>query len=202
MELAAYDEAWTDLSAMITKARKKVKEFVEPPSSEDEDDARESVASWVKSSIACDEDDGRQRYGGRGSFRGSQKKRRSLSRRQRRSPLNHSRRDRADEKGPKTSVQGFSKKRGPSNRHRREPSPFEWQNDESPRRSSDSAQLAKKTLAEDALKTIPIFKGGHPEYVGWRMTATKFLKIGFNSQETAFQLLKNMLEVTRRSWWS
>jgi hypothetical protein len=29
----------------ITKARKKVKEFVKPPSSEDEDDAEESVAS-------------------------------------------------------------------------------------------------------------------------------------------------------------
>ncbi len=44
-ELAGYDEAWTDLSVTITKARKKVKEFVEPPSSEDEDDAEESVAS-------------------------------------------------------------------------------------------------------------------------------------------------------------
>jgi hypothetical protein len=44
------------------------------------------------------------------------------------------------------------------------------------------------------LKSIPIFKGGLPEYVGWCMTAMKFLKIGFYSQETAFQLLKKMLE--------
>jgi hypothetical protein len=44
------------------------------------------------------------------------------------------------------------------------------------------------------LKSIPIFKGGHSEYVGWQMTATKFLKIGFYSQETTFQLLKKMLE--------
>jgi hypothetical protein len=90
--------------------------------------------------------------------------------------------------------QGFTKKRGSSNRRRQEPSLFEWRNDESPHRSSGSAQLAKKTLAEDALKSIPIFKGGHSEYVGWRMTATKFLKIGFYSQETAFQLLKKTLE--------
>ncbi len=62
-ELAAYDEAWTDLWATITKAQKKVKEFVEPPSSEDEGDAKESVASWVKRSIADDKDNGRQRYG-------------------------------------------------------------------------------------------------------------------------------------------
>jgi hypothetical protein len=67
-ELAVYDEAWTDLTATITKARKKVKEFVEPPSSEDEDDAKESVASWVERSVAGDKDDGRQRYGRRGSF--------------------------------------------------------------------------------------------------------------------------------------
>ncbi len=63
-----------------------------------------------------------------------------------------------------------------------------------PHRGSGSAQLAKETLAEDALKSIPIFKGGHSEYVGWRMMATKFLKIGFYRQETAFQLLKKTLE--------
>ncbi len=193
-ELAGYDEAWADLSAMITKAWKKVKEFVEPPSSEEEDDAEESVTSWVEKSVADDEDNGRQWYGWRGSFRGSQKKRRSLWRRRHRSLSNHSRRDHADKKGPRTIFQGFTKTRGPSNRCRQEPSPFEWQNDESPRRSSGSAQLAKKTLAEDALKSIPIFKGGHSEYVGWRMTGTKFLKIGFYSQETAFQLLKKTLE--------
>jgi hypothetical protein len=67
-ELAAYDEAWTDLSATITKARKRVKEFVEPPSSEDKDDAKESVASWVERSVVGDEDDSRQQYGRRGSF--------------------------------------------------------------------------------------------------------------------------------------
>jgi hypothetical protein len=49
-------------------------------------------------------------------------------------------------------------------------------------------------LAEDALKSIPIFKGGHSEYGGWRMTARKFIKIGFYSQETAFQLLKKTSE--------
>jgi hypothetical protein len=67
-ELASYDEAWADLSVTITKARKRVKEFVEPPSSEDEDDKKESVATWVESIVAGNEDDGRQRYGRRGSF--------------------------------------------------------------------------------------------------------------------------------------
>jgi hypothetical protein len=67
-ELASFDEAWTDLSATITKARKKVREFVEPPSSEDKDDVKKSVASWVERSVVGDEDDSRQRYGGRGSF--------------------------------------------------------------------------------------------------------------------------------------
>jgi hypothetical protein len=132
-ELAAYDEAWADLSATITKARKKVKEFVEPPSSEDKDDAKESVTSWVERSVAGSEDDGRQRHGRRGSFRGSQKKRRSSSHRQRRSPSSHSQCGRANEKGLKTSFQGFSKKRESSNRRRREPSPFEWPNNESSR---------------------------------------------------------------------
>jgi hypothetical protein len=160
-ELASYDEAWADLLATITKAWKRVKELAEPPSSEDEDDEKESVATWVESIVAGDEDNGRQRYGKRGSFRGSQKKRRSPSCRQCRSPSNGSRRDREDKKGPRTSFQGFTKKRGSSNRRRREPSPFEWRNNESPCRSSGSAQLAKKTLAEDALKSIPIFKGGH-----------------------------------------
>ncbi len=69
------------MSATITKARKKVKEVVEPPLSKDEDDAKESVASWVERNVAGDEDDGRQWYGRRGSFQGPQKKRRSLSRR-------------------------------------------------------------------------------------------------------------------------
>jgi hypothetical protein len=59
-ELAAYDEAWTDLSTTITKAWRKVKDFVKPPSSEDEDDAKESVASWVEKIIAGDEDNGKQ----------------------------------------------------------------------------------------------------------------------------------------------
>jgi hypothetical protein len=67
-ELAAYDEEWTDLSATITKARKRVREFVELPSSENEDDAKKSVASWVERSIVGDDDDSRQRHGGRGSF--------------------------------------------------------------------------------------------------------------------------------------
>jgi hypothetical protein len=53
------------MSATITKAQKKVKEFIKPPSSEDKDDAEESVASWVEKSVADDEDNGRQRYGGR-----------------------------------------------------------------------------------------------------------------------------------------
>jgi hypothetical protein len=79
-------------------------------------------------------------------------------------------------------------------RCRREPSPFKWRNNESPQRSSGSTQLVKKTLAEDALRSVPIFEGGYSEYVGWRMTATKFLKAGFYSQETAFQLLKKTLE--------
>jgi hypothetical protein len=45
------------------------------------------------------------------------------------------------------------------------------------------------------LKSIPIFKGGHSKYVGWRVMAAKFLKIGFYSQETAFQRFKKTLEV-------
>jgi hypothetical protein len=44
-ELAAFDEAGTDLSTTSTKARKKVKDFAEPPSSEDEDEMQKLVAS-------------------------------------------------------------------------------------------------------------------------------------------------------------
>jgi hypothetical protein len=193
-ELASYDEAWSDLSAMIAKARKKVKSYIEPPSSEDEDDAKESVASWVERSVAGGEEDRKQQRGRQRSFRGSHQKRRTSSRRHRRSPSNHSQCSRANRKGLKTSFQGFSKKRESSNQRRQQPSPFQWPRDESQGRGSGSAQLAKKTLAEDVLKSIPTFKGGHSEYVGWRMTAKKFLKIGFYSQETAFQLLKKTLE--------
>jgi hypothetical protein len=71
-----------------------------------------------------------------------------------------------------------------------------------PHQGSGSAQLAKRTLAEDLLKSIPIIKGGHSEYVGWRMTATKFLKIGFYSQKTAFQLLRKTLEGDAKKRWS
>ncbi len=82
-ELASYNKAWSDLSATIAKARKKVKDFVKLPSSEDEDDVKESVTSWVERSVAGGEEDGRQQHGRRGSFRGSHKKRRSSSRRHR-----------------------------------------------------------------------------------------------------------------------
>jgi hypothetical protein len=49
-------------------------------------------------------------------------------------------------------------------------------------------------LAEDALKSVPVFKGGYSEYVGWRMTARRFIKVGYNSEATAFSLLKKTLE--------
>jgi hypothetical protein len=77
-ELGSLDEAWKDLSATITKAKKKVKDFVEPPSFEEED-ARESVASWVKKHAAGGEDKRKQQYSDRGSRRGSPEKKGSSS---------------------------------------------------------------------------------------------------------------------------
>jgi hypothetical protein len=49
-------------------------------------------------------------------------------------------------------------------------------------------------LAEDALKSVPVFKGGYSEYVGWRMTARRFIQVGYYSKATAFSLLKKTLE--------
>jgi hypothetical protein len=49
-------------------------------------------------------------------------------------------------------------------------------------------------LAEDALKSVPVFKGGYSKYVGWRMTARRFIKVGYYSEATAFSLLKKRLE--------
>jgi hypothetical protein len=60
---------------MITKARKKVNDFVEPPSSEDK--TQESVTSWVERSVEDGKDKRKQQYGGKISCRGSPKKGRS-----------------------------------------------------------------------------------------------------------------------------
>jgi hypothetical protein len=62
------------------------------------------------------------------------------------------------------------------------------------RQDSGASQIAKRSLAEDALKSVPVFKGGYSEYVGWRMTARRFIKVGYYSQATAFLLLKKRLE--------
>jgi hypothetical protein len=44
------------------------------------------------------------------------------------------------------------------------------------------------------MKSVPVFKGGYSEYVSWRMTARRFIKVGYYSEATAFSLLKKTLE--------
>ena len=63
----------------------------------------------------------------------------------------------------------------------------------SPSRQSINT-FVKKSLAEDALKSVPQFNGGHEEFIDWAQAAQTLIDIKYFSATAAFQLLKKTLE--------
>jgi hypothetical protein len=49
-------------------------------------------------------------------------------------------------------------------------------------------------MAEDALKSVPQFSGGHEEFIDWQQAAQSFIGAGYYSAAAAFQLLKKTLD--------
>jgi hypothetical protein len=49
-------------------------------------------------------------------------------------------------------------------------------------------------MADDALKSVPQFSGGHEEFIDWQQAAQTFIDAGYFSAAAAFQLLKKTLD--------
>jgi hypothetical protein len=68
----------------------------------------------------------------------------------------------------------------------------------SPSAKSPSRQsidtLVKKSLAEDVLKSVPQFNGGHEQFIDWAQAAQTLIDIKYFSATAAFELLKKTLE--------
>jgi hypothetical protein len=54
--------------------------------------------------------------------------------------------------------------------------------------------LVAKSMADDALKSVPQFSGGHEEFIDWQQAAQTFIDAGYFSAAAAFQLLKKTLD--------
>jgi hypothetical protein len=50
--------------------------------------------------------------------------------------------------------------------------------------------LIAKSMADDELKSVPQFSGGHKEFIDWQQTAQTFIDAGYFLAVAAFQLLK------------
>jgi hypothetical protein len=49
-------------------------------------------------------------------------------------------------------------------------------------------------MADDALKSVPQFSGGHKEFIDWQQAAQTFIDAGYFLAVAAFQLLKKTLD--------
>jgi hypothetical protein len=49
-------------------------------------------------------------------------------------------------------------------------------------------------MADDALKSVPQFSGGHEEFIDWQQAVQTFIDAGYFSAAAAFQLLKKTLD--------
>jgi hypothetical protein len=54
--------------------------------------------------------------------------------------------------------------------------------------------LVVNSMAEDALKSVPQFSGGHEEFIDWQQAAQSFIDAGYYSAAAVFQLLKKTLD--------
>jgi hypothetical protein len=54
--------------------------------------------------------------------------------------------------------------------------------------------IVTKSMAEDALKSVPQFSCGHEEFINWQQAVQTFIDTGYFSAAAAFQVLKKTLD--------